>query len=198
MKLGIFGGTFDPPHLAHRILAAEFHHQLGLERVLWVLTPQPPHKDVLPIASVEDRLDMLRAAIADNPAFEISLVEVERPGPQYAVDTMQILADRLPQTELVYLMGGDSLRDLPTWKRPQGFLENCHGLGVIRRPGDQVDLSSLETLLPGIKSKLQFVDSPLLEISASDIRRRIAQADPYRYFLPEKVYRIIQERRIYR
>ncbi len=110
MRVGVFGGTFDPPHLGHLILAAEALHQLRLERLLWVLTQDPPHKHGQMICPWEARFEMVRLATAGDPAFEISRVDIDRPGPHYAVDTMGILKRQLPQTDLFYLIGGDSLR----------------------------------------------------------------------------------------
>jgi nicotinate-nucleotide adenylyltransferase len=197
-RLGIFGGTFDPPHLAHLILAAEASYQLNLELVLWILTPYPPHKEGRPITPLRYRLEMIEAALASDPIFQLSRVDIDRSAPHYAVDTMNILKESYPQATLIYLMGGDSLRDLPLWKRPKEFLDACHGLGVIRRPGDLVDLPALETRLPGLSRKVQFVEAPLLEISATQIRQRVASGQPFRYFLPPAVYRIIQEHQLYR
>ncbi len=198
MKIGIFGGTFDPPHLGHLILAAEAYHQLGLSRLLWVLTPIPPHKPDRPISPVEQRLALVQAAIQADPAFELSRVDIDRPPPHFALDTVLILRNQFPSAELIYLMGGDSLHDLPTWHRPLDFAAACDALGVMRRPGYPVDLSSLEADLPGISPKICFVDTPLLEISSSDIRRRIASGEPYRYFLTREVWQLIQAQELYR
>ena len=198
MRLGVFGGTFDPPHLGHLILAAEAYDQLGLERLLFVVTPDPPHKYGQQISPLEHRFAMLRAAIADNPHLELSRVDIDRPPPHYAVDTALILSRQFPGAELVYLMGGDSLRDLPTWHDPQGFVDAVYSLGVMRRPGDLIDLSGLEELLPGAADKVRFVDAPLLEIASSQIRERVAQGRPFRYYLPPPVYHYILEHRLYR
>ena len=197
IRIGVFGGTFDPPHQAHLILADEARHQLGLERVLWVLTPDPPHKEGQVISPWQVRLELLAAALDGDAAFEISMVEVERPPPHFAFETMQILRERHPEAELIYLMGGDSLRDLPTWKRPLDFLVACHAVGVMRRPGDAVDLTELEHELPGLSEKVIFVASPLLQISSSEIRRRVASGEPVRYYLPRGVYEIILDRGLY-
>lgn len=197
MRIGIFGGTFDPPHLAHLILAAEAHFQLALDRVLWVLTPDPPHKDRL-VTAVEQRMDMLEAAILDNSDFESSRVDADRQAPYYAVDTVKLLRTKYPQAQLVYLMGGDSLRDLPCWRQPRDFVAACDEVGVMRRPDDGVDLKSLETEIPGISAKVRFVNAPLLDISGTLLRQRIAAAQPFRYFVPLPVYQIIQERDLYR
>lgn len=198
-RIGLFGGTFDPPHIGHLILASEARHQLGLTRLLWILTPIPPHKRGQPITPVAHRLAMLELALRDEPAFEISPVEIERPGPHFTVDTVHILAEEHPGAELIYLLGGDMLRDLPTvWHRPLDFLRACHALGVMRRPGDSLNLSELEAALPGISAKVRFVDAPLLEIASSEIRRRIAAGRPARYYLPPGVYEYIMEHGLYR
>jgi nicotinate-nucleotide adenylyltransferase len=197
MRVGIFGGTFDPPHLGHLILAAEAVQQMRLEKVLWVLTPDPPHKLGHEIRPWNQRLILVQAAISENTTFEISRVDIDRPGPHYAVDTLDLLAQNNPGIELFYLMGGDSLRDLPTWYRPVDFLKACGGLGVMRRPSSKTDLSALEGLLPGISQRVQFIQAPLIEVSSSDIRERIDSGRTYRYFLPQPVYQIITESCMY-
>jgi nicotinate-nucleotide adenylyltransferase len=197
-SLGIFGGTFDPPHIGHQILAAEAQYQLGLDKVLWVLTPDPPHKQNQAITPLEFRLKMVQAAVAETPDFEISRVEIDRSPPHYALDTVKALQEQHPQSHLIYLMGSDSLHDLPNWYSAPEFVSVCHALGVMRRPGTQIDLGFLETRLPGITAKVCFVEAPLLEIAASQIRSRIQQDQPYRYYLPSSVYRIIQELNLYR
>lgn len=191
MRIGVFGGTFDPPHIAHLVLAAEARAQLELERILWVLTPHPPHKPDHPITSVELRLKMLRGVLNDDPAFEISRVDLDRPQPHYALDTMRLLREQLPADTLVYLMGGDSLNDLPNWHEPQQFLAACDAIGVMLRPGSVIDIPILERDLPGLGEKVLFVGTPLLEISSSDIRKRIAQQRHFRYYLSPPVYRMI-------
>jgi nicotinate-nucleotide adenylyltransferase len=197
MQVGVFGGTFDPPHLGHLILAAEALDQLRLDRILWVLTQDPPHKHGQMIRPWEERFDMVRLATAGDPTFEISRVDIDRPGPHYAVDTMGILASQLPQTSLFYLIGGDSLHDLPSWHQPRQFLESCAGLGVMRRPGDSINLDALEGVLPGISARVHFITAPLLEISSRDIRERIASGRPFRYYLTPAVYQYILETNIY-
>lgn len=197
MRLGIFGGTFDPPHLGHLILAAESADQLQLDRVLWVITPAPPHKAETTISPLDVRLRMLEAALDEDPRFEISQVDIDRPAPQYAIDTVNILKKMYPGSKLFYLLGGDSLHDLPNWHAPQRLLASVQGVGVMRRPGDRVDLGGVERFLPGLGIKVHFVEAPLLEIASRDIRDRIAEDRHYRYFLPEAVYEIIQELHLY-
>lgn len=196
--VGVLGGTFDPPHIAHLILAAEALDQLQLARVLWVLTPVPPHKKNQSITSLEQRLEMVKLAIQDNAAFEISRVDIERPPPHFAVDTMRLLANQYPENDLIYLMGGDSLHDLPTWERPNEFIAACDAIGVMRRPGDLVDIESLKKELPGIQAKARFVPAPLVEISGSQIRKRIRGERTFRYYLPSAVYTLIQSQQLYR
>jgi nicotinate-nucleotide adenylyltransferase len=196
--VGIFGGTFDPPHIGHLILACEARAQLGLTRLLWVLTPVPPHKLDQSITPLEHRLAMLQHAIAGNAEFELSQVEMDRPGPHYALDTVELLARENPGAGTVYLMGSDSLRDLPAWHRPAELVAACRHLGVMRRPGDAVDLPALEAILPGITAKVRFVEAPQVDISSSDIRARAAAGRPFRYFLPPAVYDYILEHNLYR
>lgn len=197
-RLGIFGGTFDPPHLGHLILAAEARAQLQLDRVLWLLTAQPPHKQGQAITPLEHRLAMLQRALADNPSFAISDVEIRRPGPHYAADTLALLRREHPNAALIYLIGGDSLADLPRWHRPRDVLAGCDELGVMRRPGQTADLDALEAILPGLRDKIRWVDAPLLEIASSTIRARIRRGGHFRYYLPPAVFDYIQSHNLYR
>ena len=195
--IGVFGGTFNPPHRGHLALAAAAHRQLGLQRLLWVLTPDPPHKQGQSITPVEHRLAMVRLALAGHPEFELSTVEFDRAGPHYALDTVRILAKQNPGVELVYLMGSDSLRDLPTWHRPADLLAALRLIGVMRRPGDDIALPALEALLPGLAAKVRFVESPALDISARDIRLLVAEGRPFRRLVPAKVYTYIVTNHLY-
>jgi nicotinate-nucleotide adenylyltransferase len=197
-KIGVFGGTFDPPHLGHLILAAEALDQLKLSRVLWVLTPVPPHKLDQTITALEHRLAMTQLMLDDYPEFELSRVEINRPGPHYMLDTVKVIMSQNPGAEVLLLMGGDSLRDLRTWHRPKELLSICQGLGVMRRPNDTIDLDELEEILPGISKKVLFVDSPLLEISSRDIRRRVSEGRAFRHYLVSSVFDYIQTQNLYR
>lgn len=197
-RLGVFGGTFDPPHLGHLILVAEAQFQLKLEKVLFVLTADPPHKRGNQLAPVTDRLAMVEAAIKGQSIFELSRVDIDRPGPHYALETMLLLAKEHAGKDLVYLIGGDSLRDLPEWDRPKEFIAACTTIGVMRRPRTRIDLDDLEKALPGLSTKLEFVDAPLLEISSSEIRERIRDGGHYRFYLPGAVYEIIRQRGLYK
>ena len=196
-RVGLFGGTFDPPHVGHLILASEAGSQLELNRVLWTVTPDPPHKLDQSITPLEHRLAMVKLAIQDNPSFELSEIELERPGPHYTVDTIKLLARQNPNAEIVPIIGGDSLHDLPTWHKPQEILYAAHWVGVMRRPGEETNLQALERELPGITSKVHYVDAPLLEIASSEIRDRVATGKPFRYYLPAPVFEYIEQHHLY-
>lgn len=197
LRIGVFGGTFDPPHLGHMILAMEAYSQLALQRLLWVVTPDPPHKRGQEISQVEKRVELSTTALQAEPLFELSRVELDRPGPHYVSDTMRILKEMYPADELFYLIGGDSLHDLPNWDRPMTFIAECDGIGVMRRPDDEVNLPWLEQQLPGLNEKLHFIEVPLLEISSSQIRQRIREERPYRYYLLPQVYELIKSKGYY-
>lgn len=198
MRLGIFGGTFDPPHVGHLILAAESFEQLHLDRLLWVLTAQPPHKLDQSITPLDLRFELVKCAIEDNPKFEISRIEIDRPGPHFAYETVQLLAGQYPGAELFYIIGGDSLRDLPTWRDPQKLISSITALGVMRRPRTRIDLSWLDEQIPGLSKKILFINTPQLDISSSQVRKRAADGKTYRYFLPEAVYQLVVSNHLYR
>jgi nicotinate-nucleotide adenylyltransferase len=197
LRIGIFGGTFDPPHLGHLILAAEAKDQLNLDRLLWVLTPDPPHKKMQRLTPVEIRFRLVEASLKNDDSFELSRVDLDRPGPHYTLDTVRIVANRYPEEEIFYIIGGDSLSDFPNWYKASELLATVSGLGVMRRPGDQIDLDDLDDVLPGIKEKVCFVDAPLLEISSHEIRKRIQESRPYRYYLKPDVYELIENENLY-
>jgi nicotinate-nucleotide adenylyltransferase len=196
--IGVFGGTFDPPHIGHLILAAEARAQLALDRLLWVLTPNPPHKQNRTITPLQHRLAMVKLVLEDATEFELSTVDLDRPAPHYALDTVKILADQNPGAQLVYLMGGDSLRDLPTWHHPADFVKACQHIGVMRRPGAEFDLAGIAELFPGLSEKIVSIDAPLVDISAKEIRLRVTENRPFRYFLPPRVYAYLLENNLYR
>jgi nicotinate-nucleotide adenylyltransferase len=195
--LGIFGGTFDPPHLGHLILASEAQFRLGMDRVLWVLTPRPPHKQTAPITPLRHRFNMLQLAIAKNEKFEISSVEMDRPGPHYTVDTIKILASRRPETGLVYLMGSDRMQSFPNWNGSAEITALCRFLAVQPRPGHLIEPGQLEHVAPDIAAKICLLDGPMLQISSRDIRARRAQGRPLRYLLPASVFEYIVKNRLY-
>ncbi len=196
--IGVFGGTFDPPHIGHYILAAEAKYQLDLDRVIWVLTGMPPHKPVSPVTPATIRWEMLKAAVQSMPGYELSRIDLDRPGPHYAVDTLRLLANEHPDQGLVYLMGSDSLRDLPTWHAPQDFVHECGLLAVMPRPEVQVDLHALEQVIPGLGEVVRFLQAPYVALSASDIRDRVGAGAPIDHLVSPGVSRLLQEHGLYR
>lgn len=196
--IALYGGTFDPPHLAHLILAAEAQSQLALPCIFWLPAPQPPHKIGQLITPLQHRLAMLRLMIAGLPGFEISDVEMSRPGPHYTIETLQVLRGQHPAADFALLIGGDSLRDFLLWRQPHAIVAACRFIGVMRRLGDDIQLDALEEKLPGIREKVRFVNAPQLEISSSELRRRIAAGEHYRHYLSPDVYRYIEEHHLYR
>jgi nicotinate-nucleotide adenylyltransferase len=197
MKIGIFGGTFDPPHIGHLILAQEACEQLKLDEVLWVLTPFPPHKTGQKLSSLQDRMSMVLLAIKGNTKFTLSRVDIDRQPPHYAADTLAILRQQSPDGEFYYLMGADSLNDLLSWHDPARFTSLCDGIAVMVRHGESSDISPITQAIPGLREKLHFLETPCIEVSGSDIRGRVTQGRSFRYFLPEKIYQYIVSHNLY-
>lgn len=197
-RIGLFGGTFDPPHIGHLILAAEAVSQFQLDTLLWVLTPDPPNKLGNPITPLAHRLPMLQGMIAHNLVFELSRIEIDRPGPHYTIDTVRLLAKQEKDAEIYLLIGGDSLWDLPNWRLSADLVAEVSKIGVMRRPGDFTDLTSLEAKLPGVTAKLQFIEALLQRVSSREIRKRIAAGGMYRYYLAPEVYEYIEANHLYR
>jgi nicotinate-nucleotide adenylyltransferase len=198
IKIGLFGGTFDPPHIGHLILASEAVHQFGLSRLLWMLAPAPPHKQDQPITPLPHRLEMLRQMIAGNPSFEISYLEIDRPGPHYTIDTVRLLSQQESDVDIILLLGGDSLRNLPTWRFCAELVAGVSKIGVMRRPSDPFDMPALEVKIPGLTEKVAFIDAPLQDLASREIRRRVASGDSYRYYVHPAVYDYIEANHLYR
>ncbi len=197
MRIGVLGGTFDPPHYGHLILAEQARDQLALDSVLWVPAADPPHKQGVAITPVEARLAMLRLALTGNPAFAISRADIDRPGPHYSVDMLRLLLEQHPESELFFLLGEDSLRDLPTWHQP-AQLAQLATLVVMRRPGLEYDLSVIERSVPGLQQRLCFLEMPYVNISGLDIRQRLRANRSVRYLLPDSVIGYIHLHKLYR
>lgn len=195
--IGVLGGTFDPPHFGHLRLAGEARRTLLLEKVLWVVTTFPPLKPNPPIASIDLRLEMVRAALQGEQAFELSLADVERPAPHYAVGTLEWLRAHDPSAQFAYIMGSDSLSNLPAWHEPERFLGLCWRIAVLLRPGARPDMEALESALPGLSAKVTWVEATLIDVSASEIRRRVKADQPYRHLVPPGVAGIIEESGVY-
>ncbi len=197
-RIGYFGGTFDPPHLGHLILAVEAHRQLELNIVHWILTPDPPHKTNHQVSPVESRLEMLQLILDNRPEFQINLIDINRDPPHYAADTVELLKTKNPADELVYLIGEDSLQDLPGWHAPDRFIAAVDILAIAPRPGISTDLEEMERLLPGLARKTTFLKNVRIEIASSLIKSRIKNSEPYDHFLPEAIAEYLNFHHLYR
>jgi nicotinate-nucleotide adenylyltransferase len=187
MRIGILGGSFDPPHLAHLSVAEEARTQLDLECVVFVPAGLPPHKQDRDLTPAEHRVQMTTRALASNPYFYISRIDVERSGPSYSIETVRLLRDEWgPDAEVFFIVGLDMLADLPNWHRPVDFIQLCR-LAVADRPGYAVDMAELDTVVPGVADKVDWVTVPLLEISATDLRRRVHIGRSICYYVPAAV-----------
>lgn len=198
MRRGFLGGSFDPPHLGHLILTMNALEELALDHLAWILTPVPPHKPDRELTPVEIRTTMVEAALADTAEISLSRIEIDRPPPHYAADTMEQLRQTYPQDTLVYLIGEDSLRDLPDWHNPERFLAQIDILGVMRRPEVEVDPAGLEESLPGLSDRVEYFSDQLIEISSSLIRGRVRAGKRYRYLVTDPVRRLIELHGLYR
>ena len=196
-RIGLFGGTFDPPHIGHLILASEASHQFGLAKLLWMLAPIPPHKQEQDVTAVEHRIEMTRLCVANNPRFELSRLELDRPGPHYTVDTVDLMLQADPNAEIVLLLGGDSLRDLPTWKNNIELVSKVYQIGVMHRPGDVFDNTVLFEKIPGLEKKLVFIQALLHTLSSHEIRRRVRENIPYQYYVLPSIYQYIKDHQLY-
>jgi nicotinate-nucleotide adenylyltransferase len=196
-RWGLLGGSFDPIHFGHLAIAEEARVSLGLERVLFVPAAQQPLKARGHHAAPEQRLRMVELAIAGNPAFEVRDLELTRAGPSYTVDTLEQLRDELePAGELYFLMGADALAWLPRWHQPERVLELAR-LVVFERPGAALDLALVQQALPGLAERLIRLQGPLLDLSSTELRARVAAGRPLRYLVPESVINFIVAQKLY-
>jgi nicotinate-nucleotide adenylyltransferase len=196
-RIGLFGGTFDPPHIGHLILASVIAGSLKLDTVWFVPVADPPHKKHRMISSVVHRLAMLELALADNPLMRISRIDIDRPGPHYTADMVALASQQAQDSALFFLMGSDSLRDLPSWHNPQQLLEVCH-LAVLRRPGVALSMSKLYRILPALEHRMVFVDGPGIDLASSSIARCVRDGHSIQYLVPESVRTYIIEQELYR
>lgn len=196
-RYGIFGGSFDPVHLGHLILAESAREQFELERVFFMPCAQQPLKQGRRLASAEHRKRMLEAAIEDEPAFELLTMELERGGVSYAVDSVDAIRREYPEADLFFLIGADTVETLPQWKHIERLARMCRFL-VFPRPGSLMASAGADTPLP---AGMHLVQAPVprrIEISSSDIRYRVAEGLSIRYMVPREVEMIISEHSLYR
>jgi nicotinate-nucleotide adenylyltransferase len=199
-RIGIIGGTFDPVHYAHLAIAEEVYAALKLTRLFFVPAGQPPHKMGYNVTPARHRLAMLELAIAANPHFSLSLVDIQRSGPSYTVDTLRLLRQELgPNARLYFVIGGDSLGDLPGWREPVGILAQATIVALMRPGYTEVSgyREQLEARLPGLQQRLITLDGPRMDISSTDLRCRVAEGRPIKYQTPEAVEEYILRQRLY-
>jgi nicotinate-nucleotide adenylyltransferase len=195
-RLGLLGGTFNPPHIGHLVCARQALGQLGLDRVLLVPVREPPHKHAEDDPGVEHRVELCRRAVAGDELLEVSRIEADVPGPSFTVDTLSRLHDRSPGDQLTFIVGGDMAFSLPNWREPEAILELAE-LGVAEREG--VRRADILERLSGLRTeRVRFFDMPRLDVSSSLIRRLVAAGQPIRYLVPIGVEAYIEEADLYR
>ena len=199
-RIGIFGGTFDPIHLGHLIVAEQCREQAGLDQVWFVPAARPPHKLDRSLTRFEQRLEMLALAIAGQPSFRTDELEKDRAGPSYTADTVEELRCNHPSSEFWLLLGSDTIVDLPTWRDPARVVAGA-GIIVSGRPGHAVpsaeEVRAMLRLSEDSPFRYLAIDSPLIDISSRDLRRRVGQNRSIRYLVPRAVECYIGEKRLY-
>lgn len=196
--IGIFGGTFDPIHIGHLILAEEAWFQLKLDRIYIVPAGDPPHKQDRRLSPVEDRVRMAELATTDIDYIKVSRIDADRPGPHYTADMVRLVRERVGNgTEVYFLMGLDSLRDLPSWSEAAWLAENCRLVALNRHDVD-LDWDALEAALPGVSERVVILDMPELEIASHKIQQRVRTGQPIRHQVPRAVEAYIYDHALYR
>jgi nicotinate-nucleotide adenylyltransferase len=197
-RVGILGGTFNPPHIAHLLCAQEAHDQLGLDRVLLMPVAVPPHKDAPGDPGPAARVAMCERAVGADDRFAVSDLEVRRGGPSFTVDTLRVLHETLPGVELTFIVGGDMAFSLPTWRSPQEVVGLAR-LAVAERQGARrADILERLATVPGAVDRVDFFDLPRMDVSSSLVRRRVAAGRPIRYLVTDPVAEYIAQHGLYR
>lgn len=198
MRLGIMGGTFDPIHWGHLVTAEAARHQFHLDQVLFVPAGQPPHKQGRNVSRAEDRYLMTFLAIANNPVFHISRMEIDREGQSYTYDTVARLRETYDLTELFFITGADAMRQVLTWHRARELLTMCHFVAATRPGftlGDYLAQSALQEFRE--KGNIHLIEVPAMAISSTDLRHRVSEGQPIKYLVPEAVEYYIYKNRLY-
>ena len=196
MRLGILGGTFNPPHLGHLVCAQEAHRELALDRVLFIPARIPPHKPVEHEPGPEHRLELCRLAVAGDERFAVSDTELQRAGPSFTLDTLKMLSTQAPQDELFLILGGDIAAGLADWHQPEQVLELAT-VAIAERRGTSRD--AVDRTLSGLRGgeRARFFAMPRIEISSTMVRHRVGAGQPIRYFVPDQVEDYIQQHGLY-
>jgi nicotinate-nucleotide adenylyltransferase len=196
VRVGVYGGVFNPPHHGHLVAAQEAHNQLGLDVVLWVPVGDPPHRTIEGDPGAEPRFEMVELAISADERFRASRIELEREGPSYTVDTLRELREREPEDELFLILGGDQALALPTWREPEEVL-GLATLAVFERGSSNRNAIGIKVARLRGAERVRFLDMPRIDISSTLVRRRAAQGKPIRYLVPDKVANFIGARSLY-
>jgi nicotinate-nucleotide adenylyltransferase len=196
-RVGLLGGTFDPIHVGHLIIAESTYDQLGLDHVEFIPASDPPHKPEQSVSPAHHRLTMVETAIADIDRFVVNHIELNRVGPSYTADTLDELRSTRPGDEFHFIVGGDSLRDLPAWQDPQRIVSLAR-LAVISRPGAAFDLAALERDIPGLVDRLDFINAPMIDIASRWLRASMRDGRSVRFQVPDSVIDYAGTHHLYR
>jgi len=196
-RIGLFGGTFDPPHIGHLWLAETAKDQLNLDRVLFLPAGQPPHKLDREFTAVDRRLNMTKLSIQRNPGFFLDISDIERPPPHATATLIPIIQAKYPQADLWLLIGADSLRDFDSWIKPTNILQQCR-MAVLDRPGVTINWDDLTTAVPGIREAVDVLAGPTIALSSTEIRHWVAAGRSIHYLVDTAVANYINENQLYR
>jgi nicotinate-nucleotide adenylyltransferase len=198
-RIGILGGTFDPPQMGHLILAEYTKEALQMDHILFVPVADHPVKKDSTRSPINHRLAMLNLAIEDNDTFSVSRVDIDRAGPHYSADTVKLIQDQYPDAQLYFVMGGDNLRTLPSWKRADDLYKCCR-LAVMKRADEDIAPDMHDDILPGLSDKVDIVDVPMLSVwlSSTHVVNRLHDNLSVRYLVPDSVLEYIASNNLYR
>ena len=197
MRIGILGGSFNPPHLGHLVMAQEAHAQLGLDKVVFMPVATPPHKELDGDPGPEARYELCRLAVAKDERLEVSRLELDRGGPSYTVDTLRAIHERSPRDELIFIVGGDMAHSLPAWREPEEVLRLAT-LAIAERESIRRDDIAEQLRSLGEPDRFRFFEMPRIDVSSSLVRRRVRASQPIRYLVPDDVVRVVGARGYYR
>ncbi len=198
-KVGILGGTFDPIHYGHLFIAENARHCFELDKVIFIPTGKPPHKSLLNVTDKAHRYAMACLAVKGNPHFEVSGIEVSKDEVCYAVDTMTALKDMMPDADFYYIVGADSLYDMVHWKNFKRLAKLFKVVSINRMTSKFVDVEEyIKTITEKYGFEVRTLEMPIIEVSSTEIRRRVKESLPVKYMLPESVERYIKKNKLYR